>query len=269
MELRALDGDVELRDEVEGVIAGEAGEVEVFGEDQRDENSDGCGHFSWRQGGGLFCVLCGVVSQVAETVFVPAADSHEDDDAEEGRDGEPGGADLSVGKDDEGGEQGADGGAGVSADLKEGLGEAVFAAGGHAGDAGGLGVEDGGAYADEGCGGEQDGEGGGDGEQEEADEGEDHADGEGVGHGALVGEVADEGLEERGGDLVGEGDEADLGEVEVEGCLEDGIDGGQQRLHHVVEEMTEADGGEDAEEGLGFGGGGTCSGIRDSLRAHF
>ena len=48
------------------------------------------------------------------------------------------------------------------------------------------------------------------------------------------------------------GDQPDLAEVEMVGSLEDRIDGGDDRLHHVVEQMAEADGGQDAEGG-GFG----------------
>ena len=114
--------------------------------------------------------------------------------------------DLSAGQDDEGGEQGADGGAGVAADLEERLREAVTSAGGEAGDAGGFGMEDGGADADQ-------------------RRGEEERSGMlgamarrsrparvklmpmGRANRAAGGgrsEVADEGLEERGGDLVGE-----------------------------------------------------------------
>jgi len=51
----------------------------------------------------------------------------------------------------------------------------------------------------------------------------------------------------------------------VEVSLEDGVDGGEQRLDHVVDHVAETDGGEDAKHGgvlggcgsfdlLGFGG---------------
>ena len=58
-----------------------------------------------------------------------------------------------------------------------------------------------------------------------------------------VGIHADEGLEQRGGDLEGRRDHADLAEVEVIRSLEDGVDGGNDGLHHVVEKMAEGDGG--------------------------
>ena len=43
-ELGVLNRDLKCLDEVERVIAPEAGEVEVFGENQNDENCDGRGH---------------------------------------------------------------------------------------------------------------------------------------------------------------------------------------------------------------------------------
>ncbi len=182
--------------------------------------------------------------------LVPVADAVEDHDAEEGDEGEPFDLVLAAGDDDEGSEEGAEGGAGVASHLEEGLGEAVASTGGHAGDAGGFGVEDGGADANEGDGDEDDGEAGGDGEEAEAGEGEAHADGEGVGEGTAVGVPADEGLEEGGGELVGEGNEADLGEAELEAVLEDGVDGGDEGLHGVVEQVGDAQGDEDAEDGF-------------------
>src|SRR5260370_42290621 len=55
----------------------------------------------------------------------------------------------------------------------------------------------------------------------------------------------------------------------MEGCVEDGIDGGQQRLHHVVEHMEEADSRQHTEHGSFFGGvGGVYCLLRDGLSAH-
>ncbi len=64
----------------------------------------------------------------------------------------------------------------------------------------------------------------------------------------FIGVDADERLQERGGDLVGEADEAELGEVEVQRFLQVGVDGDDERLHHVVQKMAEADGCEHDEE---------------------
>jgi len=256
VELGAGDGDVESADEVEGVVAGERGDVEVFGKDEGDEDEDGEDDAA-RGEVVVDVALRGLAAGVVlELLTVPAADPEQDGDAEEGGKGEPEDSALADGEDEDGGEEGADGGAGVAADLEEGLGEAVASAGGHAGDAGGLWMEDGGADAEEGCGDEQQAVGGGVGEHDEADEGDGHADGQRNGRGAAIGEVADEGLEEGCGDLESKGDEADLGEVELELGFEDGVNGGQDGLHHVIDEVAKADGGEDAEErggGLGVG----------------
>ncbi len=167
--------------------------------------------------------------KLVEMAAVPVSDADEDEDGKQDGDGEPCGADLSVGKDDESRKQGADRRTGVAADLEEGLSEAVLAAGGESGYPGGFGVEDRGTHADDGGGDEEYGKAGRYGEQENSGQREDHADGERVGHGFLVGKVADDGLQERGDDLVGEGDETDLGEAEMEGDLEDGVDRGEQR----------------------------------------
>ena len=222
VQLRALDGDVEAGDQVEGVVAGEAGQVEIFREDQRHQDAHRnddlgareveVGDTSGMGGGGM----------AAAARQRPVADAIEDDDADEGEDAEPCHAVLAARQDDEGGEQGTDGTARAAAYLEEGLGEAVLAAGGHAGDAGGFGMEDGGPDSDERSGEEQPVEGGGEGEQEQSGEGDSHADGQGVGRCAAIREVADEGLQQRGGDLVDEGNDADLAEVEVERTLEDG-----------------------------------------------
>jgi hypothetical protein len=174
-----------------------------------------------------------------------------------------------VGKDDEDCQERPDCRAGVASDLEERLGEAVLSARGHSRYAGRLWMEDRRAHADQRSGEEQQGEGGGDRQQQQADEREDHPDGKGVGHRLAVGVVSDDWLKEGRCNLEGEGDEADLGEVEMERCFEDGIDRRQQRLHHVVEHVAEADSREHTKHGFFFGcvGGIYCL-LRDSLSAH-
>ena len=66
-----------------------------------------------------------------------------------------------------------------------------------------------------------------------------------------VGIHADDRLQQRGGELERQRDQADLAEVEAVGVLDDGIDGRQQRLHHVVEQMREAERQNDGEGGFG------------------
>ena len=64
---------------------------------------------------------------------------------------------------------------------------------------------------------------------------------------ASVGEVADDRLQQRRRRLVGERDEADLAEVQAIGRLQDRIHSRQHRLHQIVQAVTDADRGEDAE----------------------
>src|SRR5579863_615587 len=57
----------------------------------------------------------------------------------------------------------------------------------------------------------------------------------------LVGIDADDRLQHRGADLIGEGDHADLHETQMKLALEQRVDRDDQRLHHVVQKMREAD----------------------------
>ena len=150
---------------------------------------------------------------------------------------------------------GPDRGAAIAADLEDALRKAEAAAGGEPRDTGGFGMEHAGAEADEAGGKQQRPEMGGVGEQDEAAQGRAHAAGERIGQRAAVGVDADQRLQQRGGDLEGEGDQADLAEIERVVLLEDRVDGRQQRLDHVVEQMGEADGEEDGERrGAAAGG---------------
>ena len=65
---------------------------------------------------------------------------------------------------------------------------------------------------------------------------------------------ADHRLQQRSRQLKGQRDQSDLREVEAVGVLDERIDGRQQRLHHVVEQMREAERHHDRERaGLGKG----------------
>ena len=76
-----------------------------------------------------------------------------------------------------------------------------------------------------------------------------HAEHERIGRGVAVGVVADHRLQHRGSELKGEGDEPDLTKVEGEILLEHGIDRHDQRLDHIVQHVTDADGGEHRDRG--------------------
>src|SRR5690349_17536753 len=66
---------------------------------------------------------------------------------------------------------------------------------------------------------------------------------------------ANEWLQQRRRDLISEGHQANLNERESELNLEIRIDRRQQRLQHVIEQMTEADRDEDGEDGVVARGG--------------
>ncbi len=103
----------------------------------------------------------------------------------------------------------------------------------------------------------------GDAEQHQADQGHDHAHRQRIGPGLQIRVITDRRLQQGCGDLIDQGDHADLGEAEMKVRLERWIDGGQQGLHHVVQQMAEADREQHREGGVvdGLaGGGGVCHG---------
>ena len=67
--------------------------------------------------------------------------------------------------------------------------------------------------------------------------------------------------------MEGKGDHADLGEAQAIVALEQRIDGGQQGLHHVVEQMTDTDHDQDDKGSFFSGRLGACSG-RTHLAFH-
>ena len=84
-------------------------------------------------------------------------------------------------------------------------------------------------------------------QHDQADQRRAHAGDQRVGLRPAVRVHADDGLQQRGGELKRQRDQADLAEVEAVGVLDDGIDRRQQRLHHVVQQMREAEREDDRE----------------------
>ena len=82
---------------------------------------------------------------------------------------------------------------------------------------------------------------GANGQHHDSGQREAHAHSQCVRHGPPIGIEPDEGLQQAGDHLIGEREQADLPKVQMKRTLENGIDGGQQRLHHVIEQMAEAD----------------------------
>ena len=64
-----LDGDMEALDEIEGVVAGEAGEIEVLREDERDEDSEGADDFAAGEMGVLVASAAVVGGGLARLVY--------------------------------------------------------------------------------------------------------------------------------------------------------------------------------------------------------
>ena len=104
-----------------------------------------------------------------------------------------------------------------------------------------FGVEDRRSPADE-CDGQKDRrEAGGEGQREESRQRETHSRGQRIGSRMAVGIAADKRLQDRGGHLEDERDETDLGERKTEFGFEQRIDRRNHRLHHVVEQVGDAD----------------------------
>lgn len=81
----------------------------------------------------------------------------------------------------------------------------------------------------------------GDGEGEQPEQREAHPRGERVGARMAVCVESDEGLQQRRGHLENQRDDSDLGEREAEFLLQERVDGRDHRLHHVVQQVGDAD----------------------------
>ncbi len=118
-------------------------------------------------------------------------------------------------------------------------------AAGHAGDPRGLGMEDRRADADQPGAADQQPVARRHGQQQQPGQRRSHRHRQRPGEGMAVGDHADHRLQQRGGDLEAEGQKSDLPEIQREFGLQHGIECRQQRLHHVVQQVAEADRGED------------------------
>ena len=174
----------------------------------------------------------------------PLADAPEHDDGNEREERAPGEARLAVRQHEKRADQRSERRADVAADLKERLREAVLAARGHARDPRRFRVKDRRADAHQPGGGDEHAEGRRDREQQEPGERDAHAGDERVRHRPAIRVEADERLQQRCGQQQRERQQPDLREAEAEGLLEHGVQGGEQRLDRVVEEMRHADAGE-------------------------
>ena len=225
MQLRRAGADAELLHQIEGVIAGQAGQVEILGGDEQQQHAYGGDDAAARQridGSRLPLRL------VALLMAVPLPDLVEHAHGQQGQHREPGQTALAQRQHDQRRQQRAHGGAAVAADLEDGLRQPVAATGGHPRYARGLRVENRRADADHGRAEQQQREGGGAGEQQQAGERRAHANHQRIGLGMLVGVETDQRLQQRGGGLVGQGQQTDLGEVQIVVALKQRVDGDDQ-----------------------------------------
>jgi len=173
--------------------------------------------------------------------LVPGADPRQHGNGEQRSQRKPGETRLSARNDNPCGQQRTHGAARIAADLENGLRQPMTAARGEARDARGLGMKNRRSRTDHRSGDQHQGVIRRKRQSHHANERESHADAQRVGLRVFVGVDADERLQNRGADLIGQRDEADLHETQAEFALQQRIDCNDQRLHHVVQKVREAD----------------------------
>lgn len=87
-------------------------------------------------------------------------------------------------------------------------------------------------------------------ECDEPNEGDTHAKHQGIGFGISISVKPNDGLEDGANHLKGKGDESYLCKAQVERILEKRINRRHQGLDGVIEQMTEAEGEQDAQRGI-------------------
>ncbi|EGE55424.1 hypothetical protein RHECNPAF_930071 [Rhizobium etli CNPAF512] len=238
-QLRLLHAEFELVDDIEGEVAGYARHVDVLRCRQQHEDQQRPDDPVLRQRqGSTDGSPAGVLAPMAH---VPVAHPAQHDHADHGDGGKPRDAVLPERQHDEGGKQRTDRLAGIAADLKKGLRKTVATTGGKTGDTRRFRMEDRRTEADQACRQQQQCETAGVAEQNKTAKGARHADRQRIGHRPAVGDDPDHRLQQGSGDLKRHGKKADLHEVQVVIRLEQRVERGEQRLHDVVQHMTEAD----------------------------
>ena len=237
---------MELRDQVEGVVAAQAREVEVLREDERGEHGER--PRDARRHGQVHGVRCrGRGGRGGALRLVPPPDPPQDDNRRDGERRAPRDARLAARDDEKGRQQRAERRSEVAAYLEERLREAVAAARRHARDARRLGMKDRRADAHQARCHEECGKRRRRREHQHAGERERHAADERVRHRPPIGVEADHRLQERCGQLQRQRHQADLREREREGRLEHRIQRRDERLQRVVQQMREARAGKNGE----------------------
>ena len=190
-----LNRHIEFADQVEGVIAVEAGRVEGFGEDHRQQDHDRPADPAPRQTGQLGHVPSGRPRRSSALPAAPVADREKHRHRQQRRGREPGDARLTPWDHDKGGQHRPERRADIAADLEQRLRQAVAPARSHPGDTRGLRVEDRGTDADQ-CGRKDEHRIARSArQQQKADERDTHADRERIGLRTMVGEHPDRRLQ--------------------------------------------------------------------------
>ena len=241
----------EMVNQVEGVEAADAHQIEELRKHQYQQDADGAAYEPGRKSCSSGCEVCfcTLVGALLEMRPIPATHLQQDHDGEQGEKSEPGDvrtALRAVPQYQKGREQRPERLPDVAADLEDRLGESVAAARRQARHARGFGMEGRGAAADQPDRKHHQGITGRHGEQQQAAQRKAHADRQESRKRMPVGDRANHRLEQRSCELEGERDRADLEEPEIELSLEQRVERQDHRLHDVVQRMRRADPGESA-----------------------
>ena len=230
---------MEFVDQIEDVIARQAGDVELLGEQQRHQHQQRDPDAAGARGIGMG--LRRRKFPRRDLRLVPDADPPQDQNREKRDRGEPGDARLAERHHDQRRQHRTHRGAKTAAELKHRLRETESSAGGQPRDPRRFGVKHRRAQADQRGGNEDDGISRRHAEQQQPEKRKAHAERQRKRLCLPVGHVTDHRLQQRRGELERQRDQADLGVVERIALFKDRIHRGNQRLHGVVEEMREAD----------------------------
>ena len=239
-QLRSLYRHAKLVDQEEREVARDARGVEIFREHEEHEY---CQRSVFGPFGDVVVqrgLSLRMLHHILHTGLIPCAEPHHDQGGEQGGQGKPRDGVLAVRQDDDGRQQGSEGRSAVAAHLEDRLRQTLLAARRHLRYARCRGVEHRRSEAHDAHGDEYGEVMVGEGQCQEARQREAHAHGEGVRAWVAVGVQAGERLQDRRGHLKHERDDAYLCEGEVELVFQDGINGGNDRLYHVVQEMRYA-----------------------------
>ena len=247
VDLRRAHRYVKFLDQIEAVVARDAGDIEIFREDQHHQDADRPRDPARRHRARHGRPALGTAGAIKMLAFVPCAHLCQHGDGEHRGERKPRETRLSVRNDDPGGEQRTHRAARIAAHLENRLRQAVAAAGSQPRNSRGFRMKDRRARPDQRRGRQHARVVRRECQSRHADQGEAHADAQGVRLRMLVRVNADERLQDRSADLIRQRDHTDLHETQVEFAFQQRIDRDDQRLHHVVEKMRETDGAQNIE----------------------